>query len=125
MDSPPLTEDNRQFQRIPFVADVYIELGKLQWQCKLLDISLKGFLVEPPSNVDPQTDTNYSISLILSNDVAICSRAEIIHYETRYWGFQWVDIDIDSFTSLRRLLEHNMADPEQIYRELAELMEGV
>jgi len=124
MDNPILDNDKRQFQRIPFIADVIIELGEKRWNCQLIDISLKGFLIEPPENVIAESNCSYSISLILSQDVTINSRAEIVHWETAYWGFQWLDIDLDSFSSLRRLLEHNIADPQQIYRELAELMES-
>jgi len=34
---------------------------------------------------------------------------------------QWQNIDLDGLTHLRRLLELNMGDPEEMHRELAEL----
>jgi len=124
MDNPNIDADKRHFQRIPFIADVVVELEDKKWNCQLIDISLKGFLIEPPENIAPETDVQYFIRLILSENVVISSHAEIAHTETTYWGFKWLDIDIDSFSSLRRLLEHNMTDPRQISRELADLMDS-
>lgn len=124
MGEPALDDEKRQFQRIPFIAEVVVRQSEQQWNCSLIDISLKGFLIQPPMDSIPQLDQSYAIELKLSDDVAICSQAEVIHHNERFWGFQWSNIDIDSFSRLRRLLEHNTADPQQIYRELAELMES-
>jgi hypothetical protein len=37
------------------------------------------------------------------------------------WGLQWRNIDVDSLTHLRRLLELNLNDPSLLDRELADL----
>jgi len=87
-----------------------------------LDISLKGLLIEPFSEFEMKMDAVYSISLVLSEDVVINMKAKIVHSEASHLGFQWIDIDIDSLATLRRLLEFNLNDPEEISRELAQLV---
>jgi hypothetical protein len=47
--------------------------------------------------------------------------AKIVHIEKAHWGLQWENIDIEGLTHLRRLLELNLADLEEMHRELSEL----
>lgn len=113
--------ERRQYLRIPFIAEVVMEHCGQQWTCQLLDISLKGMLVEPPQNVSPILDGTYSIELVLGEDAAIRMEAKIVHTEKAHWGLQWENIDIEGLTHLRRLLELNLSDLEEMHRELAEL----
>ncbi len=113
--------ERRHYQRIPFIAEVIMSKGDEEWSCGLLDISLKGVLVEPPSNESPDRDAHYTIELILSEDAAIKMEAKISHSDNDTWGLVWENIDLDGLTHLRRLLELNMSDPDEMHRELAEL----
>lgn len=114
--------EKRHFCRVPFISNVHISFNEQDWECHLLDISLKGFLIESPREFEMKMDTLYSISLTLSKEVVITMQANVIHLEANHTGLQWVDIDLDSITALRRLLELNLNDPEEIHRELAELV---
>ena len=114
--------EKRHFCRVPFISNVHISFDEQNWECHLLDISLKGFLIEPPREFEMKRDTLYSISLTLSKEVVITMHAKVIHSEANHMGLQWVDIDLDSITALRRLLELNLNNPEEIHRELAELV---
>jgi hypothetical protein len=87
----------------------------------LLDISLKGVLVEPPSSEYADKDALYTIELVLSEDAAIKMQAKISHIDANCWGLAWENIELDGLTHLRRLLELNMKDPDEMHRELAEL----
>ncbi|MCU7801285.1 MAG: PilZ domain-containing protein [gamma proteobacterium symbiont of Lucinoma myriamae] len=114
--------DKRHFCRVPFISSVHILFDDKSVECGLLDISLKGLLIEPPENFTLKKDTLYSLTLILSEKVIISMQAKLIHSETNHYGFEWVDIDIDSLTILRRLLELNSIDEDEIHRELGELV---
>jgi len=114
--------ENRHFSRVPFVISAHISSAEQNWECRLMDISLKGLLIDTPNDFDMNNDTLYAISLSLSEDVSINMYAKIIHSEAQHIGLQWVDIDLDSLTALRTLLELNLSDPEEIHRELAQLM---
>jgi len=99
-----------------------MQCGNEEWSCNLLDISLKGMLVEPPENLDIDTDKPCALALFLGENAAIHARVKITHVTREgYWGLQWLHIDVDSLTHLRRLLELNLNDPGLLTRELAEL----
>ncbi len=117
------SQDNerRQYQRIPFIAEVVIEHDNQKYSCSLLDISLKGLLVEPPSDITADSDNTYSIELVLGEDAAIRMDAKISHTDDGRWGMEWNNIDLEGLIHLRRLLELNMSDPDEVNRELADL----
>ncbi len=114
--------DKRRFQRVPFISNVQITLDGQSWQCGLLDISLKGLLIESSPQHKMSRDTLCSIALILSEDKVINMQAEVIHSENHHLGLQWVNIDLDSLTTLRQLLEINLSDARKINHELADLI---
>lgn len=114
-------QERRHYQRIPFIADVLVRLDDQQWSCILVDISLKGLLLIGPESVEPQKNTPYAIELVLGEAAAINMMAKISHIEGDHWGLQWDNIELDGLTHLRRLLELNMQDPNEMHRELAEL----
>lgn len=113
--------EKRHFIRVPFIISAHILFDGKDLVCHLLDISLKGVLIESPQEFVIKKDALYSIILTLSKDVVITMEAKVIHIEENHIGLQWSDIDLDSITELRRLLEFNTNDPEEIHRELADL----
>lgn len=115
--------ERRHYQRVHFIADVQLQHNDNQWSCELLDISLKGVLIKSPANIEPQLSDIYGIDLILGKGAMIGMEAKISHTEQGHWGFQWHNIDIDCFTHLRRLLELNTHNPDEIHREISELTE--
>lgn len=123
MQGPAVSNETerRHYQRIPFIAEVIMSKGDEEWSSALLDISLKGMLVETPTGIEPEPEDLYAIELVLSAEVSIRMQAKISHASDDYWGLVWENIDLEGLTHLRRLLELNLADPEEMDRELAEL----
>lgn len=113
--------ERRQYQRISFIAEVVIDHDQQRWSCNLEDISLKGMLISTPDGIEAEMGTQYSIELVLGEDASIRMQADISHANQEHWGLKWSNIDLDSLTHLRRLLELNMIDSEELNRELAEL----
>jgi len=114
-------QERRHYQRIPFIAEVEVSLNDKRWICELEDISLKGLLIVAPSGVEPAKGGAYSIDLRLGEGTSINMLAQISHAKGAHWGMCWDNIDLEGLTHLRRLLELNLADPEEMHRELAEL----
>ena len=113
--------ERRHYQRIPFIAEVIMSLGEDEWSCGLLDISLKGMLVMPPSDITADKQAVYTVELVLGEDAAIRMAARISHVHDDHWGLEWSNIDLEGLTHLRRLLELNMDNPDEMHRELADL----
>lgn len=114
-------QNRRHYQRIPFVAEVIVSKDGQEWSCGLLDISLKGMLLVPPSGMPVDMKGVYQIELVLGEDAAIHMAACISHASQDHWGMRWENIDLEGLVHLRRLLELNMANPEEMHRELADL----
>lgn len=113
--------ERRSYNRIPFTAEIVMQCGNEEWSCNLLDISLKGMLVEPPENLDIDISKPCGMALFLGEDVSIHARVKITHTNDGNWGLKWLQIDITSLQNLRRLIELNTSNPAMLMRELAEL----
>ena len=113
--------ERRSYSRIPFTAEILMQCGDAEWSCNLLDISLKGMLVEPPEDLDIDTNNPCGMALFLGEDISIHARVRIKHSSAGNWGLQWLQIDVTSLQHLRRLIELNTSNPSLLTRELSEL----
>ena len=121
MNTDKPSEERRHYSRVPFNAELVMQSGHEEWSCNLIDISLKGMLVEPPPDMDIDITKPCAVALFLGDDAAIHARVTIEHTNKGNWGLQWLHIDVDGLKHLRRLLELNLSDPSLLDRELAEL----
>lgn len=111
--------ERRQFTRIPFDGVVRFSYANKDWQGKLIDISLKGALVELP---EPWTDNvsdviEFTVTLIDTHFDIIFS-GHIAHIDKNHIGIQCEHLDIDSASHLKRLVELNLGDSLLLAREL-------
>ncbi len=123
------TMDNikpRHFSRIPFQADVelHFHLVNEVQTAHLLDISLKGALVEttPPIANALKGKACRMVLPLGKGGEHITMEGKVIHQEGQLIGIECQHIDLDSMTSLRRLVELNMGDEKLLERELAEML---
>lgn len=116
-----MTDEKRQYKRVAFDAEVLMEHDGESWLCHLVDISLKGALVVFPEGIEPKVDDLYEMELRLGVEAAIKMHVKVVHQQEYLIGLEWSDIDLDSLTHLRRLLELNMNDANEMHRELSEL----
>ena len=114
-------DERRRFQRFHFEGTVKLYSDKAMWETKLVDISLKGVLIEHPANWHGKTGTSYRMDLRINNSVIISMGVITAHIMPHRVGFQWQKIDLDSFAQLKRLVELNLGDPAILNRELSAL----
>jgi hypothetical protein len=115
----------RHYSRIPFDAEVMLHLEGRVLAVHLMDIALKGALVETPA---PQALVLHEkcrlvLTLTQGGD-AITMVGHIAHLEGSHIGIESLEIDINSLTLLRRLIELNTGDSERINRELSHMFAG-
>lgn len=113
--------ERRKNSRVTFSAEIVMQSGNQEWSCNLLDISLKGMLVEPPEDLEIDITKPCALALFLGDETAIHARVQITRIKNETWGLEWLNIDVESLKHLRRLLELNLSDPALIERELADL----
>ena len=114
-------QDKRNFSRIIFDAHTHISHDDKEWKTELLDISLKGALVERPDNWDEELGSEHLLRISLSGDNRIDMQASVAHVEANQIGFACHHIDLDSITHLRRIVELNTGNEELLHRELSSL----
>jgi len=114
--------EKRLFGRVSFATDAHLELSGKRLEGQLLDISLKGALVcvQPPVEIASGTACHMVVDLS-GSDISLDFNAEAVHFHNDCIGFKFTSSDPDSFAHLRRLLELNTGDPDQVERELHQL----
>ena len=118
----PATEQ-RRFHRIEFDAACEVQWQEQIWQAQVLDISLKGVLLQRPPQWAAAVDEPCEITVFLNGTEAGIVMAVVLrHVEDQRLGFQVQYIDMDSATHLRRLVELNLGDPALLERELGNLL---
>ncbi len=116
-------EDRRRFKRISFDAKTELTQGAKSWPVHLIDLSLKGLLIERPDPWRGNPDEPFIVDIHLNVDIDVCMEVRLTHDDHNHLGFVCEHIGLDSVTHLRRLVELNLADHEELERELAALVE--
>ena len=115
-----MESNRRKFSRIPFQAEASLFLPDGEYVVEVLDLSLKGALIHPNANVFITVGSNCTLKIRLDDSGAsIRMDATIVHHMANYYGLACRDIDLDSVTHLRRLVELNLGDENMAEREFS------
>ncbi len=112
----------RRFLRSVFQAPARLNLAGHMREVQLLDLSLKGALVDLGVALPCAVGTRGRLRLSLSPTTFIAMDIAVSRVQGSRLGLQCLHIDLDSVTHLRQLVEHNMQDPALLGRELAVLI---
>ena len=115
------SRERRRFQRIEFDAPTRLTQGTRNWNSVLHDISLKGLMVETPTDWNADTDQPFAIIITLDDATQVTMEAVLTRVQPNYLGFVCRHIDLESISHLRRLVELNLGDQSLLERELAAL----
>lgn len=116
--------EKRRFNRIFHDANTSLTSENIEeTACQLQDISLNGCLISNSlDSLSYQVKDHVDIRITLAEDLCIKASAHIAFIsEKNQIGIQFDEIDIDSITTLRRLVELNMGDSLLLERNLNSL----
>jgi hypothetical protein len=117
------TDERRRFSRISFHRPAALVVGGTRATCELLDVSLKGALVEASPALHARIGEPCSLAIRLdAGDATIRMEGEIAHRRGVQLGIRCREIDLESIAHLRRLVELNLGDEDLVNRELAALV---
>lgn len=117
-----MSTEKRHFHRVPFAASIQLAAAEQRWPATLLDISLKGALVAPPQGCKLAVGAVCMLELHLDEaETIIQMRTRVAHVTDHHLGLRCDQIDAESLTHLRRLIELNLGDAELANRELSQL----
>ncbi len=114
--------ERRKFSRILFDAHVELAQGEFHWRASLLDISLKGLLLQQTLPMEVNHTQPILVKILLSDSTCIAMSVMLAHQHQNQTGLMCTSIDIDSVSHLRRLIELNLGDASAAERELSELI---
>lgn len=114
-------EQRRKYSRVDFDAECSLVLEGQVFETSLVDISMKGALVERPESWEHSPGRKCQLLLKLDEGgVTLKMNMEEARIIEGHLGLVCVSIDIESATHLRRLLELNFGDAELVERELVQ-----
>ena len=116
-------DERRRFSRIAFHRPAELDVRVGQAACEVLDVSLKGALVEVPPTFRVHLGQPCTLVIRLdAGDARIRMEGEVVHREGAQVGVRCVEIDLESISHLRRLVELNIGDEDVLHRELSALV---
>ena len=88
----------------------------------LIDVSLNGALISQPEGYELTKGQNVRLEIDLGETHnLIAMDAVVTHLENEHVGLKMQQIDVDSISHLRRLVELNLGDSELLHRDLEHL----
>lgn len=120
--------NQRRFQRVNFKheAVLYANASDTSADVTLKDISLNGAMVTcPPDWPKTITDVTLLIQLIPCSGESSCEiqiDGVVKHTESGDIGIQFQSMDLESASQLKRLLELNLGDEQELHHQLEELL---
>ena len=113
-------KEHRYFSRINFTVAAKLQFDSQLYETELLDLSLKGALIQTQADVPLKKGDIAELKFDLNApDISMSFNAELVHLHKNNLGFKFNSLDITTLTHLRRLLELNTGNSEQITNELS------
>lgn len=113
----------RHFQRVRYDVAAVLEIEDVAIDSRLVDLSLKGALVEIDEadllSIGQQGRLSFSLG---DEGHEISMDVEIAHQQDRMLGVHCLQIDLDSATHLRRILELYTGDSQIVEREIGAML---
>ena len=119
--------ERRRFSRVQFDHPVHLRWADHEADSTLLDISLKGALLQCPEHWQPALGEPLELRIMLDAEgsMAVQMEGEISHLLEGALGVRCRRIDLDSMARLRRLIEVNLGEPALLERELSAMLDSV
>lgn len=115
----------RRFRRVPFIAAVDVSVNSCHWSGTLIDVALKGALVELEGEACIPLESRSHLSITLpGTTVSLDFEGILVHRAQNHYGFKFVSEDLVTLTHLRKLVELNTGDPEATQLELADWLQN-
>ncbi len=117
-----MTDERRNFQRVSFDTVATLTKDDQSFSCQVIDLSLHGVLIRPHGVLRSSVGALYQLEIPLSDEsTCIKMSLKMAHQHPENLGFVCENIDLDSITHLRKLIEFNSVDPAVLDRDLTML----
>lgn len=118
-----MPHERRNFVRVEFETAAKLLINEAALQVKVVDLSLKGALVQLPIGAAVRRLAICRLTVPLNGDAGEISMAmKVAHIDADCIGLICLHSDIDSVTHLKRLIELQLGDVSLLERDLAQLI---
>jgi len=119
-------ENRRTFTRILFSLNATLTIDQEKQPVSLHDISISGALIKCSNEAPPKKKQTGWLHFSLNDeDSTVAMQVSVVHTKRNEQnteiGLDCHAIDLDSISILRRLIELNLGDSNQLDKELSEL----
>ena len=120
--------ERRKFSRINFQCHCSLifdqEIATHDFDASLVDISLNGALVAVTALSPDVNQQQVQVSLMLQgSDVQLLLNGTVSHQQDQLLGIHFTKINLETMSHLKRLIELNLGNHEEMHREFEQLIE--
>lgn len=117
-----MAHERRHFIRVNFDAPATLSTAEGTFTVHIEDLSLKGALVDLPAGVALAQGTQCTLTLTLAPSTHhIVMAVDVARGHGNHTGLRCRNMDLDSVTHLRRLIEWQLGDAALLERDLGQL----
>ena len=114
--------ERRQYKRVDFDSTATLSKDNQSFACQIIDLSIHGVLLRPHGVLRSSVGSVYDLEIPLSDDDhSIKMTLKLMHQAPENLGFICENIDLDSITHLRKIVELNSGDATILERDFATL----
>ncbi len=111
--------EQRRFHRIAYFTPARLQIEGKQILGVIHDLSLQGALLEVDQQQGVQTQQLAELHFSLGESLfEVEMSVEVVHLEPGRIGLKCLNIDMESISHLRRLVELNLGDEQLLERDL-------
>lgn len=116
--------ERRHYQRVSFETTALLTNESQSFACQVVDLSIKGVLLRPHGVLNSSIGSEFALAIPLGSSTSenVEMRIKLAHKTPECLGFECLQIDVESITHLRRILELNSGDGLLLERELKNLI---
>jgi len=109
--------EQRNYRRITFQTEADIAINGNRYPCELIDLALQGALFKA-ENIPVAAGDQCELTISLpASELTMEFTGELIHQRGHFFGFLFLAEDVETMGHLRRLLELNFGNGEEVDRE--------
>ncbi|MGA9852028.1 MAG: PilZ domain-containing protein [Gammaproteobacteria bacterium] len=98
-------QDRRQHRRFRFTSIIRIRDGERLHDCRIIDLSLRGFRARCPSGWLPESGAHFAVEWRVADIIKLDLQADVIRAKNGVIGCEWQAHDPESATQLQHLIE--------------------
>ena len=113
--------ERRLSRRFRFPSIIRIREAERLHDCKIIDLSLRGFRARCPSGWRPESGAHFAVEWRVADIIKLDMQADVMRVKNGVIGCQWQAHDAESSAYLQRLIEISRLRKNTRERELEAL----